>query len=160
MALLHLESLPRRTTKGTIVRLLTQVGEIERRRIGAIELRGREATVEVPDKWASRLGKALDASRARDAARRARELARQEQERLRRAEQEAERARQAQARARAEQAEQASISALQRGTVGVSGDLRMCRQCRCGPNADRKTWGLIRPRLRHGGQHRPTAGTQ
>ena len=60
MALLHLESLPRRTTKGTIVRLLTQVGEIERRRIGAIELRGREATVEVPDKWASRLVKALD----------------------------------------------------------------------------------------------------
>jgi superfamily I DNA and/or RNA helicase len=60
MALLHIESLPARTTKGTIVRLLTQVGAIDRKRIGAIELRGREAAVEVPDKWAARLVKALD----------------------------------------------------------------------------------------------------
>ncbi len=60
MALLHLESLPPRTKKGTIVRLLVQVGEIDRQRIGAIELRGRAATVEVPDKWSARLVKALD----------------------------------------------------------------------------------------------------
>lgn len=51
MALLHLESLPPRTKKGTIVRLLVQVGEIDRQRIGAIELRGRAATVETPDRF-------------------------------------------------------------------------------------------------------------
>jgi superfamily I DNA and/or RNA helicase len=60
MALLHLESLPPRTKKGTIVRLLVQVGEIDRQRIGSIELRGRAATVEVPDNWSARLVKALD----------------------------------------------------------------------------------------------------
>ncbi|MBP87691.1 MAG: DNA-binding protein [Planctomycetaceae bacterium] len=60
MTLLHLEALPPRTTKGTIVRLLTQVGEIDKQRIGTIEMRGREASVEVPDSWASRLVRALD----------------------------------------------------------------------------------------------------
>ena len=60
MTLLHLEALPPRTTKGTIVRLLTQVGEIDKQRIGTIEMRGREASVEVPDNWAARLVRALD----------------------------------------------------------------------------------------------------
>lgn len=60
MTLLYLESLPPKTTKGTVVRLLTQVGEIDRQRIGTIEIRGRSAAVEVPSKWAARLVKALD----------------------------------------------------------------------------------------------------
>lgn len=60
MTLLYLEALPPRTTKGTIVRLLTQVGEIDKRRVGTIEIRGREASVEVPDSWAARLARALD----------------------------------------------------------------------------------------------------
>ena len=49
MAILHLDALPPRTTKGTIVRLLTQVGEIDKQRIGIIAIQGRSATVEVPD---------------------------------------------------------------------------------------------------------------
>lgn len=60
MALLHLDSLPPRTTKGTIVRLLTQVGEIDKQRIGAIDIQGKSATIEVPDTWAARLAKKLD----------------------------------------------------------------------------------------------------
>lgn len=60
MALLHLDALPPRTTKGTIVRLLTQVGEIDKQRIGTIAIQGKSATVEVPDTWAARLAKKLD----------------------------------------------------------------------------------------------------
>ena len=59
-ALLHLEALPPRTTPGTIIRLLEQVGGLERRGVGAIELRGRTATVEVPPQHAARLVKLLD----------------------------------------------------------------------------------------------------
>ena len=60
MTTLHLAALPPQTTKGTIVRLLEQVGQINRDKIGAIELRGRTATVDVPDDWGPRLVKALD----------------------------------------------------------------------------------------------------
>lgn len=60
MALLHLDALPPRTTKGTIVRLLTQVGEIDKQRIGTIAIQGKSATVEIPDTWAARLAKKLD----------------------------------------------------------------------------------------------------
>ena len=59
-SLLHLEALPLRTTPGTIIRLLEQVGGLERRWVGAIELRGRTATVEVPPQQAARLVKLLD----------------------------------------------------------------------------------------------------
>lgn len=59
-ALLYLDALPPNTTKGTIVRLLVQVGELEKNRVGAIEVSGRRATVEVPDTWLARLVKALD----------------------------------------------------------------------------------------------------
>jgi len=60
MTTLHLAALPSQTTKGTIVRLLEQVGQINRDKIGEIQLRGREATVDVPDDWGPRLVKALD----------------------------------------------------------------------------------------------------
>jgi superfamily I DNA and/or RNA helicase len=59
-ALLHLDALPPNTTKGTIVRLLIQVGELDKNRIGAIEISGRRASVEVPEAWLGRLIKALD----------------------------------------------------------------------------------------------------
>ncbi len=59
-AYLYLEALPPNTTKGTIVRLIVQLGELEKHRIGTIELSGRRATVEVPEAWLNRLVKALD----------------------------------------------------------------------------------------------------
>ncbi len=62
MSLLHLDALPPRTTKGTIVRLLTQVGGLDRTKIGVIEVVGRSAKAEVPDTWAARLVRALDGS--------------------------------------------------------------------------------------------------
>lgn len=60
MPLIHLESLPRRVSKSDLITLVDTVGGLDRRRIGRIELRGNEATVEVPEGWQSRLAKALD----------------------------------------------------------------------------------------------------
>lgn len=60
MAFLHLDALPPKTTKGTIVRLVIQLGELDRNRIGAIEVHGRTATIEVPDAWGHRIAKAID----------------------------------------------------------------------------------------------------
>lgn len=60
MAVLQLDALPPNTTKGTIVRLLIQVGGMPRDRIGKIELRGRGAAIETPDDWVDRLVKKLD----------------------------------------------------------------------------------------------------
>ncbi|MCA9179196.1 MAG: AAA family ATPase, partial [Planctomycetales bacterium] len=59
-ALLHIESLPPQTTRGTIVRLLIQVGKVDKRLIGRVELRGRAAAVEVPARLADRLAAAID----------------------------------------------------------------------------------------------------
>lgn len=60
MSLLRLDNLPPRTTRGTIVRLLTLVAELEREQVGAIELHGRWATVEVPPRRLARVVAALD----------------------------------------------------------------------------------------------------
>ena len=59
-ALVQLDGLPNRTTRGTIVRLLEQVARLDRRSIGAIELRGRAATIEVPQDQVARLVRTLD----------------------------------------------------------------------------------------------------
>ncbi|MCO6456498.1 MAG: AAA family ATPase [Pirellulaceae bacterium] len=59
-ALLHLGSLPPRTTRGTLVRLLVQVGGIAKAKLGAIEVHGREATIEVPQRSLDDLVRALD----------------------------------------------------------------------------------------------------
>ena len=60
MPLLHVEPLNRRTTKSDLLAFLETVGGLDRRRIGRIELRAREATIEVPEGWQSRLVQALD----------------------------------------------------------------------------------------------------
>ncbi|MCA9154279.1 MAG: AAA family ATPase [Planctomycetales bacterium] len=60
MAILHLDALPPKTTKGTIVRLLEQVGGLDRGRVGTIQNHGRAATVEVPDRSIDKLVSALD----------------------------------------------------------------------------------------------------
>ena len=49
MALIHLEPLPRSVSKNDILALLNSAGGLDRRRVGRIELRGRQAVVEVPD---------------------------------------------------------------------------------------------------------------
>jgi len=59
-ALLFLDALPARTTRGTIIRLVEQVGQLDRRSIGTVEVRGRAATVEVPRDQLQRLVRALD----------------------------------------------------------------------------------------------------
>jgi superfamily I DNA and/or RNA helicase len=60
MPLLYLEPLPRRATKIDLLAWLERLGGIDRRRVGRIELRGRQAVIEVPDGWELRLVKALD----------------------------------------------------------------------------------------------------
>ncbi|MCA9247448.1 MAG: AAA family ATPase [Planctomycetales bacterium] len=57
---LILDALPPKTTRGTIVRLLIQVGGLEKDRIGAIRLEGRRALVEVPERYLAKLVRALD----------------------------------------------------------------------------------------------------
>lgn len=60
MPLIHLESLPARVTKSDLLDLLDRVGGLERRKVGRIELRGTQATIEAPAGWESRVAKALD----------------------------------------------------------------------------------------------------
>ncbi|MCE9548770.1 MAG: IGHMBP2 family helicase [Planctomycetia bacterium] len=60
MPLVFLRSLPRRTTPADLLAFLDRVGGLDRRRVGKIDLRGSEATLEVPDGWESRIAKALD----------------------------------------------------------------------------------------------------
>lgn len=58
--LLQFDALPPRTTKGTIVRLIEQVGELPGNQIGAVSVQGRAATAAVPASAAARLVKLLD----------------------------------------------------------------------------------------------------
>ena len=50
----------RQVSKSDLLAFLDTVGGLGRRRVGRIELRGGEATIEIPDGWQSRLVRALD----------------------------------------------------------------------------------------------------
>lgn len=58
--LLLLSALPPQTTKGTLVRLLTQVGGLDRHKVGRIEVRGSSAQLEVPGPMLPKLVAMLD----------------------------------------------------------------------------------------------------
>ena len=75
MALLHLESLPPRTSKGDILQFLSMTGGVSREKVGRIDLRGAIATVEVPAEWVVRLVKALDGAALKERHVRARSMA-------------------------------------------------------------------------------------
>ena len=60
VALLFLDSLPLKISKGTILRLLIEQGGLNRSKVGQIDLRGRQATIEVPPNWLPRLIRAID----------------------------------------------------------------------------------------------------
>ncbi len=60
MALLFLDPLPPRTGKGAILRWLIETGDLDREAVGKIELRGRQAIVEVPAQRLTALVAALD----------------------------------------------------------------------------------------------------
>ncbi|MGE5293600.1 MAG: AAA domain-containing protein, partial [Solirubrobacterales bacterium] len=60
MALIHIESFPRQTTKSDLLSFLNSVAGMERQRVGRIELLGGKAVLEVPDGWQGRLAQALD----------------------------------------------------------------------------------------------------
>src|SRR5438093_7237634 len=60
MPLLHLETLPPRTTKGDVLNLLCGAGGLRREQVGRIDLLGPAAVIEVPAGWERRLVKALD----------------------------------------------------------------------------------------------------
>ena len=66
MALLHLEPLPPRVSRGDVLRFVCERGGIDGRLVGRIDLQGRSATVEVPDSWEARLVKALDGAALND----------------------------------------------------------------------------------------------
>jgi ATP-dependent RNA/DNA helicase IGHMBP2 len=60
MSLILLEALPRETTRGTIVRLIIQVGDVDKRKVGKVEITGRTATIELPDNLIDRAVARLD----------------------------------------------------------------------------------------------------
>jgi hypothetical protein len=60
MALISLEPLLPRTTKGDVLHLLCDVGGIKREQVGRIELNGAIAVIEVPGGWETRLAKTLE----------------------------------------------------------------------------------------------------
>lgn len=74
MALLHLESLPPRITKGDLLHFLNTTGGMSRVQVGRIDLRGTMATIEVPPAWTTRLVKALDGASLKDRRIRARSV--------------------------------------------------------------------------------------
>src|ERR1700685_1535623 len=59
MPLLFLEPVSPKSTKAEILALLTHTGGIARQHIGAIELRGATAAIEVPARWQLRLVQSL-----------------------------------------------------------------------------------------------------
>ena len=61
-----LERLPRRATIADLLGLLDRVGQIDRRLVGRIELRGGRAVIEVPAGWEARLVNALDGALLED----------------------------------------------------------------------------------------------
>src|SRR5438132_1627550 len=66
MALIHLEPLSSRTTKGDLLRFLCEVGGLSRGQVGRIDIQGRTATIEVPDGRIARLVQALDGASLND----------------------------------------------------------------------------------------------
>jgi superfamily I DNA and/or RNA helicase len=60
MALIHIESFPRKITKSDLLGFLNSVAGMERQHVGRIDLLGGKAMMEVPDGWQARLVKALD----------------------------------------------------------------------------------------------------
>lgn len=66
MALLQLESLPLRMSKGDLLAFLCSAGGIRGEDVGKIDLHGTLATVEVPAGWDAKLVKALDGKTLKD----------------------------------------------------------------------------------------------
>ncbi len=66
MALLHLQPLPPRTTKGEILSLICGTGGIRREQVGRIDLHGCTVAIEVPTDWDGKLVKALDGTSFKD----------------------------------------------------------------------------------------------
>lgn len=55
MTLVHLEPIPLQFRKADLLNLLSRQGGMDRNRVGNIQLRGKHAAFEVPDRWVGRL---------------------------------------------------------------------------------------------------------
>src|SRR5689334_12758526 len=60
MANLFVEHVPSGAGKGDLLRLLEELGGLNRQRVGEMTLSGGSATIEVPSGWESRLAQSLD----------------------------------------------------------------------------------------------------
>lgn len=63
---LHLEGLPPRITRSELLQFILDVGGLDHRRLGKLELRGNQAEIEVPSGWEHRLVKAISAATLRE----------------------------------------------------------------------------------------------
>jgi DNA polymerase III delta prime subunit len=60
MGILYLEPLLPRAGKSEVLKWLAEAGQIDRSKIGRIDLQGKRAAAEVPDAWLERLARLLD----------------------------------------------------------------------------------------------------
>ncbi len=60
MILLHIESLPRKITKGQLLGFINSVPGMDRQQVGRIDLHANAAIIEIPEDWQGRLVRALD----------------------------------------------------------------------------------------------------
>src|SRR5688572_9165182 len=63
MSIIHLASLPPKLHKVELLAWIAELGGVDVRRLGKLEISGREAVLEVPAGWERRLVKALDGAR-------------------------------------------------------------------------------------------------
>jgi hypothetical protein len=66
MALLHLEPLSARTSRGDLLRFLCEHGGLDRAHVGRIDVHGRTATIEISDARIARVVRALDGASLHD----------------------------------------------------------------------------------------------
>jgi superfamily I DNA and/or RNA helicase len=57
---LHVDSIPAMLSKGAVVRWILDTEEVKKPQVGSIEIRGRQAIIEVPESAGARLAKKLD----------------------------------------------------------------------------------------------------
>ncbi|MBS0208039.1 MAG: AAA family ATPase [Planctomycetes bacterium] len=66
MAILHFDSLPPRTSKGELLKLICDQSGLSGGKVGRLDVQGNRATAEIPDDWAGRLVQSLDGASLND----------------------------------------------------------------------------------------------
>ena len=63
---LHVDSLSSKTFPGDLLAWVLNTNELKKQQVGKIEIQGRHATIEIPDKAGARLVKRLDGQKLKN----------------------------------------------------------------------------------------------